>query len=116
MKGMAATHQGRPPGWVDSRTARALVRATRKVREIGSSLVHERKSLPRHGHPVEPRPGTIRVKSDSDKEMLEELRKSLKWIKALEGPKADRSSKQASAVCSALQAPRRISRQRRGNA
>ena len=116
MKENAATHQGRRPGWVDSRTARALVRATRKVREIGSSLVHERKSLPRHGDPVEPRPGTIRVKSDSDKELLEELRKSLKWMKALEGPKADRISKQASAVGSAIKEPRRIPRKRRGTA
>src|SRR5437879_6110654 len=116
MKENAATHQGRRPGWVDSRTARALLRATRKVREIGSSLVHERKSLPRHWDPVEPRPGTIRVKSDSDKELLEELRKSLKWMKALEGPKADRISKQASAVGSAIKEPRRIPRKRRGTA
>src|SRR2546425_1173305 len=39
MKGMAARYRGRRPGRVDFRTARALVRAAQKVREIGASLL-----------------------------------------------------------------------------
>src|SRR2546423_10171639 len=108
MKGMAARYLGRRPGRVDFRTARALVRAARKVREIGASLVYERKSLPRYGDGKEPRPGAVRVKSDSEKELLEELRKSLTWMKALEGRKADRTPKQASTVGSEIKEPRRI--------
>src|SRR5256885_9175225 len=94
MKGMAARYRGRRPGRVDFRTARALVRAAQKVREIGASLVYVRKSLPRHGDGVEPRPRAVRVKSDSDKELLEELRKPLTWIKASEGRKRDRRSEE----------------------
>src|SRR3989440_10867903 len=116
MKGMAARYRGRRPGRVDFRTARALVRADEKVREIGASLVYVRKSLPRHGDGVEPRPRAVRVKSDSDKELLEELRKSLTWMKALEGRKADRTPKQASTVGSDIKEPRRIPRKRHGSA
>src|SRR5207247_11058616 len=86
MKGMAATYEGPRAGRVDFRgRARALARATRKFGALGSS-----------GDSVEARPWAVRVKPDSDKELLEELRKALKWMKALESGQVDRNTNQVS--------------------
>src|SRR5439155_1599778 len=106
MKGMAATYQGPRAGRVDFRgRARALARATRKFGALGTS-----------GDSVEPRPWAVRVKPDSDKELLEELRKALTWMKALEGGQVDRTPKQASIAGSDIKEPRRIPRKRHGSA
>jgi len=106
MKGMAATYEGPRAGRVDFRgRARALARATRKFGALGSS-----------GDSVEARPWAVRVKPDSDKELLEELRKALTWMKALEGGQVDRTPKQASIAGSDIKEPRRIPRKRHGSA
>src|SRR5207247_700095 len=106
MKGMAATYEGPRAGRVDFRgRARALARATRKFGALGTS-----------GDSVEPRPWAVRVKPDSDKELLEELRKALTWMKALEGGQVDRTPKQASIAGSDIKEPRRIPRKRHGSA
>src|SRR6266513_116226 len=99
MKGMVATRPGRRLGRLDFRgKARALVRTTRKFRGLGISTDDLWKISVRHGDPAELGPWTIRVKSDSDKELLEELRKSLNWMKALERPKTDRIPRPAYSV------------------
>src|SRR5207247_65801 len=106
MKGMAETYEGPRAGRVDFRgRARALARATRKFGALGTS-----------GDSVEPRPWAVRVKPDSDKELLEELRKALTWMKALEGGQVDRTPKQASIAGSDIKEPRRIPRKRHGSA
>ena len=106
MKGMAATYEGPRAGRVDFRgRARALARATRKFGALGTS-----------GDSVEARPWAVRVKPDSDKELLEELRKALTWMKALEGGQVDRTPKQASIAGSDIKEPRRIPRKRHGSA
>src|SRR5207244_13203516 len=106
MKGMAATYEGPRAGRVDFRgRARALARATRKFGALGTS-----------GDSVEARPWAVRVKPDSDKELLEELRKALTWMKALEGGQVDRTPKQASMAGRGIMEQRRMQRTRNGSA
>ncbi len=110
---MVATRPGRRLGRLDFRgKARALVRTTRKFRGLGISTDDLWKISVRHGDPAELGPWTIRVKSDSDKELLEELRKSLNWMKALERPKTDRIPRQASTGGGSKE-PRRVPNKRR---
>jgi len=113
MKGMAAIDRRPRTGRVDFRErARALVRTSRKFRAHDTPSGRERKSHLRQGDGVEPRARAVRVKPDSDNELLEELRKSLTWMKALEGPKADRIPRQALIAGSDIKEPRRIPRKR----
>jgi len=113
MKGMAATNQGRRMGPFHFRgKTKALIRTTRKFRGVGIPTDHVWKAPVQHRHPAELGPWTVRVKSDSDRELLEELRKSLNWMKALERPKTDRIPRQVSAEEGAKE-PRRIPSKRR---
>src|SRR5438046_8130002 len=113
MKGMAATNQGRLMVPVDCRVkSKALIRTDRQCRWVGIPTDHVWKAPVQHRHPAELGPWTVRVKSDSDRELLEELRKSLNWMKALERPKTDRIPRQVSAEEGAKE-PRRIPRKRR---
>src|SRR5205823_12311946 len=113
MKGMAATNRGRRMGPFHFRgKTKALIRTTRKFRGVGIPTDHVWKAPVQHRHPAELGPWTVRVKSDSDRELLEELRKSLNWMKALERPKTDRIPRQVSAEEGAKE-PRRIPRKRR---
>src|SRR5437016_13742356 len=99
MKGMTATDLGPRTGRIDIRErGRAFFRTSRKFRALGTPPGRERKSHLRQGDGVEPRARAVRVKPDPDNELLEELRKSLTWMKALEGLKADRTPKQASKI------------------
>src|SRR5438309_1603045 len=113
MKGMTATDLRPRTGRIDIRErGRAFVRTSRKFRALDTPAGRERKSHLRQGDGVEPRARAVRVKPDSDNELLEELRKSLTWMKALEGLKADRTPKQASIAGSDIKEPRRIPRKR----
>jgi len=113
MKGMTATDLGPRTGRIDIRErGRAFFRTSRKFRALGTPPGRERKSHLRQGDGVEPRARAVRVKPDPDNELLEELRKSLTWMKALEGLKADRTPKQASIAGSDIKEPRRIPRKR----
>src|SRR5207247_891929 len=113
MNGMAVTHDGRRMGPCHFRgKTKALIRTTRKFRGVGIPTDHVWKAPVQHRHPAELGPWTVRVKSDSDRELLEELRKSLNWMKALERPKTDRIPRQVSAEEGAKE-PRRIPSKRR---
>ena len=113
MKRMTATDLGPRTGRIDIRErGRAFFRTSRKFRALGTPPGRERKSHLRQGDGVEPRARAVRVKPDPDNELLEELRKSLTWMKALEGLKADRTPKQASIAGSDIKEPRRIPRKR----
>src|SRR5436853_3189670 len=113
MKGMTATDLGPRTGRIDIRErGRAFVRTSRKFRALDTPPGRERKSHLRQGDGVEPRARAVRVKPDSDNELIEEHRKSLTWMKALEGLKADRTPKQASIAGSDIKEPRRSPRKR----
>src|SRR5437773_7775646 len=116
MKGKAAVCEGPRAKKPDFRgMARALIGAARNFRKSGTARVGLAvNSHPQRGDRIDLRPWAMRLKSDSDEELLEELRKSLRRVKALEGLKENgaRIPNQASTRRTVMEAPRRIRRMR----
>src|SRR5438128_3162056 len=116
MKGKAAVCEGPRAKKPDFRgMARALIGAASKSRKSGPALgVLAVNSHPQRGDRIDLCPWAMRLKSDSDEELLEELRKSLRRVKALEGLKENgaRIPNQASTRRIVMEAPRRIRRMR----
>lgn len=116
MKGKAAVCEGPRAKKPDFRgMARALIGAARNSRKSGTARVGLAvNSHPQRGDRIDLWPWAMRLKSDSDEELLEELRKSLRRVKALEGLKENgaRIPNQASTRRTVMEAPRRIRRMR----